>query len=239
MYLFRIFRSFLPLHNPLGFGASDFVVLAVAALFVVLLFAAPLASHYLRELSKRPRLCLAFVFCLPIALRLVLLPQSSVPIPSGADDFSFLLLGDTLAHFRLANAAHPLYSFFEAVFILQQPKYASIYPLGQGFFLAFGGNDISAGLGGSFDFVRRVLRALLLDAARLGHPSLGTMGRLARGHRIRSAHVLDEQLLGWLCLGHRRMPGVRIVAASEAASADSRRHPSRRRHRPANLDASF
>ena len=25
MFLFDFFRSFLPLHNPLGFGASDFV----------------------------------------------------------------------------------------------------------------------------------------------------------------------------------------------------------------------
>lgn len=138
MYLFRIFRSFLPLHNPLGFGASDFVVFALAALLVLLLLAVPVAGPYLRAMSKRPRLCFAFIFFLPIALRLALLPQSSIPIPSGADDFSFLLLGDTLAHFRLANPSHPLHPFFEAVFILQQPAYASIYPLGQGMFLAFG-----------------------------------------------------------------------------------------------------
>jgi len=32
MFLFDFFRSFLPLHNPIGFGASDFIELALAAL---------------------------------------------------------------------------------------------------------------------------------------------------------------------------------------------------------------
>ncbi len=138
MYLFRIFRSFLPLHNPIGFGASDFVVLTVAVLLAGLLLSSAYLLPYLQKLSARPRVCFCFLFCLAVCFRLALLPQSSVPIPSGADDFGYLLLGDTLAHFRLANPAHPLHSFFEAVFILQEPKYASIFPLGQGLFLALG-----------------------------------------------------------------------------------------------------
>src|SRR5438445_552197 len=32
MFLFRFFSSFLPLQNPIGFGASDFIELALAAL---------------------------------------------------------------------------------------------------------------------------------------------------------------------------------------------------------------
>ncbi len=138
MYLFRIFHSFLPLHNPIGFGASDFVVLALAVLLVGLLVGTAYVAPYARELSKRTRVCMFLLFGLAIVLRLALLPQSPVPIPSGADDFSFLLLGETLAHLRLANATHPLHQFFEAVFILQEPAYASIYPLGQGLFLAIG-----------------------------------------------------------------------------------------------------
>jgi hypothetical protein len=138
MYLFRIFRSFLPLHNPIGFGASDFVVLAVAVLLAGFLLGSAYATPFLRQLSQKPRVCASLLLGLAIGLRLALLPQSGVPIPSGADDFSYLLLGDTLAHFRLANAAHPMHQFFEAVFVLQEPKYASIYPLGQGLFLALG-----------------------------------------------------------------------------------------------------
>ncbi len=71
-------------------------------------------------------------------LRLGLLAKHPVPTPTVADDFSYLLLGDTLAHLRLANATHPLHRFFEAVFVLQEPSYSSIYPLGQGLALAFG-----------------------------------------------------------------------------------------------------
>ncbi len=138
MYLFHILRSFLPLRNPIGFGASDFVVLAITLLLAALLRLSPIFKPHLLKLSQHPKLCATLLFLLPIALRLILFPQSGVPVPSGADDFSFLLLGDTLAHFRLANATHPLYQFFEAVFVLQQPKYASIYPLGQGLFLALG-----------------------------------------------------------------------------------------------------
>ena len=35
MFLFHLFRSFLPLHNPIGFGASDFIELALAAMLVL------------------------------------------------------------------------------------------------------------------------------------------------------------------------------------------------------------
>jgi hypothetical protein len=38
----------------------------------------------------------------------------------------------------LANPAHPLHQFFETFFVLQQPTYSSIYPLGQGLVMAFG-----------------------------------------------------------------------------------------------------
>jgi hypothetical protein len=138
MYLFQIFRSFLPLHNPLGFGISDLLILALAILLSVLLLGKAYLGPAVEKISREPRTCMALLFALAIVLRLALLPQSPVPIPSGADDFSYVLLGDTLAHFRLANSAHPLHQFFESVFTLQQPTYSSIYPLGQGFVLAFG-----------------------------------------------------------------------------------------------------
>ncbi len=138
MYLFHIFRSFLPMRNPIGFGASDFVVLAIAGLLCVLIVAQAWVKPWIPKIAKRTSLSMGLLFAMPILLRLVLLPHCPVPVGTGADDFSYLLLGDTLRHFRLANPAHLLHQFFEQVFVLQQPTYASIYPLGQGLALAFG-----------------------------------------------------------------------------------------------------
>jgi hypothetical protein len=138
MYLFHVLRSFLPLHNPIGFGASDFVEFAVAALLVLLVLARAWVQPAAEALARRTGWCMLFLGTLVIALRLALLPVHPVPTPTGTDDFSFLLLADTLAHFRLANATHPMHRFFETVFVLQEPAYSSIYPMGPAIFLAIG-----------------------------------------------------------------------------------------------------
>ena len=75
---------------------------------------------------------------LPVVLRLAMLAHSPAPLPSAADDTSYLLLGDTLAHFRLSNPTHPFHRFLETNFVLQEPSYSSIFPLGQGIVLAAG-----------------------------------------------------------------------------------------------------
>ncbi len=133
-----IFRFLLPAQNPLGFGAIDFIALGLAVLLVIVLLTRERILSAARKLAGRTTLCMALLAALPIVLRLALLPHYPVPTPRVADDFSYLLLGDTLAHFRFANPMHPLHRFFEAVFVLQTPSYSSIYPLGQGLVLAFG-----------------------------------------------------------------------------------------------------
>lgn len=90
------------------------------------------------SLVVRPAIGMAVLAALPVVLRLALLPVHPVPVAPGGDDFSYLLLGDTLSHFRFANPAHPMHRFFEGVFILQQPTYSSVYPMGQGIALAAG-----------------------------------------------------------------------------------------------------
>jgi hypothetical protein len=75
---------------------------------------------------------------LPVALRLALLSHHPAPSPDVYDEFSHLLVADTVRHFRLANPAHALQQFFETFFVLQEPTYSSIYPLGQGLALALG-----------------------------------------------------------------------------------------------------
>ncbi len=129
---------FLPLHNLLGFGAADFIELALALLLTVLYLTRPILQPYMRRLSTHTGWSMLALFLFPIALRLALLPQFPVPTPTGSDDFSHLLMADTLAHFRLANPAHPMRRFFEEVFVLQEPRYSSMYPPGQGMVLALG-----------------------------------------------------------------------------------------------------
>lgn len=138
MVLWRLFESFLPLHNPIGFGASDFIELGLAAALVLMLVAQSRLAQQGRRLAENTRLSMLLLAILPIVLRLALLPQSPVPTGSGADDFAHLLVGDTLRHFRLANPAHAMHQFFETVFVLQEPSYSSIFPIGQGLALALG-----------------------------------------------------------------------------------------------------
>jgi hypothetical protein len=138
MFLFDWFRSFLPLRNPLGFGAADFVELAVAALLVGLILARCRLQMLLSKVAPHTGRSMILLAALAVLLRLAMLPQSPPPTPSGADDFSHLLAADTLRHFRLANPEHPMRRFFESVFTLQEPTYSSIYPIGQGLALAIG-----------------------------------------------------------------------------------------------------
>jgi len=132
-------RFFLPLRNPIGFGAADFIELILAVLLVMLVLASrPVLEPYARKLAQHTVWSMLMLAALPIALRLALLPQYPIPSPNVTDDFSYILLADTLRHFRLANPPHGLHQFFETFFALQEPTYSSIFPLGQGIVLALG-----------------------------------------------------------------------------------------------------
>jgi len=54
MNLFQLFRSFLPLRNPIGFGASDFLELLLAVTLVTLaLVSRSRIGIYARALAQR------------------------------------------------------------------------------------------------------------------------------------------------------------------------------------------
>ena len=140
MFLLDVFRSFLPVRNPLGFGATDFILLTVAAAlaFDCATFGALwLSPRFARLLHARDGACCYWRLC-RLRCGSLLLAHHPIPTPTVSDEFSHLLVADTLLHFRLANPPHPLHQFFETFFVLQEPSYASIYALGQGMVLALG-----------------------------------------------------------------------------------------------------
>jgi hypothetical protein len=89
------------------------------------------------KFARRRALACISVAVLALTVRAVLLPIWQVPRPSIYDEFSYLLQADIFAHGRLTNPAHPMWPFFESVYVLQQPTYASKYPPGQA--VAMGG----------------------------------------------------------------------------------------------------
>jgi len=131
-------HAFLAPDNTLGFGIGDVIELALASLLAALLLFRAKCEQLVRQLAAREGLSMALLALLPVLLRLALLGHRPVPTPRIYDEFSHLLVADTLRHFRLANPPHPLHHFFETFFVIQEPSYSSIYPIGQGLILAIG-----------------------------------------------------------------------------------------------------
>ncbi len=119
---------------------------AIAILALLLACIAPqTAAPFFRRwegrfaaLVRKPWRAMAAAALFPLIVRALLLPVFPLPLPRVHDEFSYLLLGDTLAHGRLANPTPPFWKHFETEYELVRPTYASQYQPAQGIALAAG-----------------------------------------------------------------------------------------------------
>jgi hypothetical protein len=95
-------------------------------------------ERLIARLAATPRRAIVTAALFPLIARALLLPVLPVPSPRVHDEFSYLLLGDTLARGRVANPTPPYPEHFETEYELMRPAYASQYQPAQGIALAAG-----------------------------------------------------------------------------------------------------
>lgn len=116
------------------------------ALILILFWWKPLLANrlfasietFFSRIAAHKRTAIIIAILVPILFRVSLLKILPIRPAAVVDEYSYLLAGDTFAHGRLTNPPHVMSAFFDTIFVLQHPTYASMYPPGQGAVLAVG-----------------------------------------------------------------------------------------------------
>ena len=108
-------------------------------LFVFRYFPLPLRQpEWLRKVLAKNWRAVLLVIAIALMGRVALLPWVGIPQPHINDEYSYLLMGDTFAHWRLSNPTPPAWQHFETFHVNLVPTYHSKYPVSQGLALAAG-----------------------------------------------------------------------------------------------------
>lgn len=91
-----------------------------------------------RRTATRPSVVVALVGVVTYLGCLMVANFLHEPIPRVHDEFSYLLISDTLTSARVSNPSPPLPEFFDTFHVLMHPSYVSKYFPAQGLFLAIG-----------------------------------------------------------------------------------------------------
>jgi hypothetical protein len=117
------------------------------------------------------------------------------PVPRINDEFSYLLMSDTLASERVSNDPPPLSEFFDTFHVLIRPSYASKYFPAQGVILAVGQKLTGRPAAGLW-LGSALAWHDFLDASHLDQPGVGFCWGPSDGAPVRCLQLLEPELLG-------------------------------------------
>jgi hypothetical protein len=116
----------------------EVALIAVALMAAAAGWRSVTTERFFASIAHKKTLAVLLTGVVALVGRAVVLPVLPMPAPLITDEFSHLLVADTLIEGRLANATHPMWRHFETIHVIQKPTYVSMYFPAQGAVLAVG-----------------------------------------------------------------------------------------------------